>query len=139
MALLEASREGRLNMGLSVEDRLDIQQLYARYCHAIDGGDPEGWAATFTANGVLEAGTVRQQGGAALAEFARGLSQYKMRHWTNNLVLEPAEGGASGRCYLVAYLLGGDQPVISTTGIYHDDLVDTPEGWRFQKRSVVPD
>ena len=41
-------------MPLSVEDRLAIQELIARYNHAIDGGDPDGWAATFAPDGTFE-------------------------------------------------------------------------------------
>jgi SnoaL-like domain len=38
---------------LSVEDRLDIQELFARYAWALDLGDPDGVVATFTEDGVL--------------------------------------------------------------------------------------
>ena len=40
-------------MGLSVEDQLAIQQLYARYNHAIDFGRADEWAACFTSDGVF--------------------------------------------------------------------------------------
>ncbi len=39
--------------GLSAQDYFEIQQLYARYNNAIDSGDAEGWAATFTSDGVF--------------------------------------------------------------------------------------
>ena len=38
---------------LTTQDYIDIQQLYARYNIAIDTGDGEGWAATFTPDGVF--------------------------------------------------------------------------------------
>ena len=38
---------------LSAQDYFEIQQLYARYNIAIDSGDAEGWAATFTPDGVF--------------------------------------------------------------------------------------
>jgi uncharacterized protein (TIGR02246 family) len=34
--------------GPSIEDRLAIQDLYARYCWALDTGDTDGYAAMFT-------------------------------------------------------------------------------------------
>jgi hypothetical protein len=34
--------------GPSVQDRLEIQELYARYCWALDTGDTDGYVALFT-------------------------------------------------------------------------------------------
>lgn len=39
---------------LSVEDRLDIQELFAKYAWAIDTGDVEGVAACFAEDGYLD-------------------------------------------------------------------------------------
>jgi len=39
--------------GLSTQDYIDIEQLYATYNHAIDSGDGEAWAATFTPDGTF--------------------------------------------------------------------------------------
>jgi hypothetical protein len=39
---------------LSVEDRLDIEELFARYCWALNTGDIDGVLACFTADGFLE-------------------------------------------------------------------------------------
>lgn len=127
-------------MGLSVEDRLDIQDLYARYNHAIDSGNASGWAATFTTDGVFESAQGAQQGGDALKQFAESLaSRVKGRHWINNLVVDEAAPGAKGSCYLVMYNLGGEKPSILTTGIYRDELTKTADGWRFAKRTVKAD
>lgn len=41
---------------LSTADRLEIEQLYAKYNHAIDFGDGDAWAATFTADGSFDRG-----------------------------------------------------------------------------------
>ena len=35
---------------LTADDRFAIQELYARYNHAIDSGNSGAWAATFTNN-----------------------------------------------------------------------------------------
>ena len=53
--------------GLSTQDYVDIEQLYAQYNHAIDSGDAEAWAATFTADGSFNKFT----GHEALAGFVR--------------------------------------------------------------------
>ena len=39
-------------MGLTIDDQLAIQQLAARYNHAIDSGDSTGFAGAFVESGV---------------------------------------------------------------------------------------
>lgn len=130
-------------MPLTVEDQLEIQQLYARYNHAIDSGNGEGWANCFTTDGVFTSGGGGTfEGREALAAFAVGFAaRMKARHWTNNLVLEATDDGASGACYLMLYVLGPKEAPakVVTTGIYDDALVRTPEGWRFSRRAVRGD
>ncbi|MCK9519097.1 MAG: nuclear transport factor 2 family protein [Dehalococcoidia bacterium] len=129
-------------MSLSVEDQLAIQQLYARYNHAIDFGRADEWAACFTADGVFSSGASGEfTGTEALSAFAKGFAErIKARHWINNLVLEASDEGAQGSCYLQLLRLGGDTPAsILTTGVYEDTLVCTPEGWKFVRRTVTPD
>jgi len=131
-------------MSLSVEDQLAIQQLYARYNHAIDSGNGPNWAATFTADGVFSSATGTFTGSEQLAQFAGGFaSRLKARHWINNLVLEGDGKTAKGSCYLVLYrLTPGEQPPASilTTAIYNDELAKGPDGaWRFTKRTVTGD
>jgi hypothetical protein len=128
-------------MPLTVEDQLDIQQLYARYNHAIDAGQADQWAGCFTADGVFSSGASGEYTGTdALAAFAKGLAErLKARHWTNNLVLEAAGDGAKGSCYLMLYRLGGESLAIMISGIYDDDLVRTGSGWKFARRTVRSD
>jgi hypothetical protein len=127
-------------MTLSTEDRLDIQELYARYNHAIDSGNGAAWAATFTADGTFKSGPMDFAGAEALTKFGSSLTdRMKPRHWTNNLVVDEAANGATGSCYLVLYNLGGEKPAIATTGIYRDELTKTVGGWRFSARTVHPD
>jgi len=130
-------------MALSTDDLVQIQQLYARYNHAIDGGQADAWAATFTADGVFNSGQGEFTGTAALAQFAGGFANQfkgKARHWTNNLVIDDAPGGAKGTCYLALYMLGGEGgPKILVTGIYRDELAKGADGWRFTKRAVTGD
>ena len=72
-------------MPIAVEDQLAIQQLYARYNHAIDSGNGAGWAATFAADGVFTSASGTFTGTQQLAEFATGFgSRLKARHWTGN-------------------------------------------------------
>ena len=51
--LAVASSSAAQNGSLSAQDYIEIQQLYAKYAHALDLGDAEGWANTFTPGGVF--------------------------------------------------------------------------------------
>ena len=81
---------------LSADDYVEIQQLYARYNNAIDSGDAEGYAATFTPDGVFN----NFNGHDALVGFIKAWRE-KMgcanrRHWNTNLLITPTAEGASG-------------------------------------------
>ncbi len=127
---------------LSTADRLEIEQLYAKYNHAIDFGDGAGWANTFTADGSFDQGRGEPMVGTeALSAFASGFpAMVKGRHWINNLVVEQSSSGASGKCYLMLMNLaaeGGPAPMV--TAVYHDELTNGSDGWRFSARKVVGD
>ncbi|WP_322797037.1 nuclear transport factor 2 family protein [Tepidiforma sp.] len=130
-------------MPLSVEDQLAIQQLYARYNHAIDSGNGADWAACFTPDGTFSSATGNFAGRDQLRAFGDAFAQrLKARHWTNNLVLDGDGDEATGSCYLMLLRLApGEQPPASilTTAIYRDRLVRTAEGWKFAARTVVGD
>ncbi|MCX7618192.1 nuclear transport factor 2 family protein [Tepidiforma sp.] len=130
-------------MPLSVEDQLAIQQLYARYNHAIDSGDGAAWAACFTPDGTFSSATGTFTGRDQLQGFGAAFAtRMKARHWTNNLVLEGDADAARGSCYLMLLrLTPGEQPPASilVTAIYRDELRRTADGWKFASRTVVGD
>ncbi len=115
---------------LSTEDQLDIQQTYARYYHAIDSGNAEAWADTFTADGEFN-GT---KGHDALVASIKRSGPQKTRHVVTNLVLTPTAEGANGSLYV--FIFNPDQvPVtINSYSRYDDTLVKTPQGWRFKTK-----
>lgn len=127
---------------LPVDDLLNIQQLYARYNHAIDSGNGAGWASCFTADGTFASATGNFAGTEQLTSFGDAFAQrMKARHWTNNLVLEADGEGVKGSCYLMLLRLGdGEKPTgILTTAIYQDHLVKQGGEWKFRSRTVVGD
>lgn len=124
-------------MPLTVEDRLAIQELLARYNHAIDGGDPEGWAATFAPDGTFESRGEVHTGTEQLATFARGFQQRLpgARHWNNNLVIDGDGEQATTTCYLQLWREGQ----LASEGRYVDTLRKIDGQWRFTSRKVVRD
>jgi uncharacterized protein (TIGR02246 family) len=122
------------------DDIVAIQQLAARYNRAVDSGDGETFAATFTPDGVSVTPGRELHGRQALAELGSSLAQTVpgIRHWTNNHVIDVDGDDADGTVYLIAYNVA-DGGSILATGRYTDRLRRTPEGWRFVRREFTPD
>ncbi|HEY2529963.1 MAG TPA: nuclear transport factor 2 family protein [Xanthobacteraceae bacterium] len=125
--------------GLSAQDYFEIQQLYARYNNAIDSGDAEGWAATFTPDGVFNTFV----GHDALINFIKmwreKLNGATRKHWNNNLQVTGNSKEASASVYLMLVDFGSKPPSVLATGNYTDSLVKTKDGWRFTKRTTKMD
>jgi hypothetical protein len=128
-------------MALSTEDMLAIQQLYARYNHAIDFARPAEWAACFTADGVFtSAATGESKGTEALTAFATGFAaRMKARHWVTNLLVEGDGDAAEGTCYLQLWNVAAAPATLLTTGIYVDRLAKVDGAWTFTSREVRGD
>lgn len=122
-------------MALTADDTIEMLQLYARYNTAIDTGDGDGFARCFVADGVFDGGMGVQTGHEAIASFARKTHEAMpgMRHNAGNIVFDESAEGATGSAFLIGYLAGGGFKVI-VTGRYQDELVRSPDGWRFAKR-----
>ena len=122
----------------TAQDFVDIQQLYAKYNWSLDAGDAEAYAATFTPDGTFN----NNVGHDAIVKFANtfhaGLGAH-VKHWNTNLMILPSAGGATGQVYLVLVDYATKPPSIFTSATYADELVKTPQGWRFKKRQTKTD
>ena len=127
---------------ISSEDRLEIQELYARYCHSADLCDGEEWADCFIEDGVFapslgpEAGQT-YRGRKELAAFISAPHRIPLenRHWNTALTLDRAGDDISAVCY--AFLLrvaGADAPEILGSVIYRDRLTKEGGAWKFKER-----
>ncbi len=127
-------------MALETADIVEILQLAARYNHAIDFGDPEAWAGTFTEDGIFNGGPQPVTGHEALAQFSAGFgtSMAGARHWTNNHVVDGDGEEATHSCYLdLVQSKDGGSSIVS--GVYNDTLKKVDGQWRFTSRTVTPD
>ena len=125
---------------LTLEDRLELYELYARFAHAIDAGDVEAWVALFTPDGRfgMPAGAIN--GADELREFATRRSREApgQFHLTANIVLQGTSRTATGRAYVVCFRLAGDAQLrLLNIGRYEDIWVKTSEGWRLAAREVL--
>ena len=57
-------------MSLTTSDRVEITELVSRYNQAIDSGDHETWASTFTADGTFNSKSGQASGTDELSKFA---------------------------------------------------------------------
>ena len=129
----------RASSGLSAQDYFEIQQLYAHYNIAIDNGDAEGYAATFTPNGVFNTFA----GHDALVGFVKAwrerLGGAARKHWNTNLEIVGNSKEATGSVYLMLLDISTKPASIAATATYSDTLVKTKAGWRFATRSTKGD
>jgi uncharacterized protein (TIGR02246 family) len=127
-------------------DRARIRELTARYNRCFDDGDPEGFAATFIEDGAMEVeGGPTTTGRAALAEMVRR-TPYGIVHVTVDAIIEvDGDRAVQDVTLLVVARPPADAPAdrrhsrLQRSGRYHDLLVRTPEGWRFERRTATLD
>ena len=126
-------------------DRAQIRELTARYNRCFDDGDAEDFAACFTEDGVMEVpGTFEVRGQQGLADMVRH-TPYGVVHVTvDAIVTVDGDTAVQDVTLLVLARPGPDAPAgtasrLTNTGRYHDELVRTPDGWRFTKRRATLD
>ncbi len=129
----------------SVEDRLEIDDLFVRYVCALDEGDVDTLVECFAEDGSLASPVAGvHKGHAAIRKFAERFARYRasgaqLRHVISNLRIDADGDRAHAKCYLVVFLTRNGETRVIPPGQYDCDLVRTREGWRFQHRVVAHD
>jgi hypothetical protein len=129
-------------MTLTLDDRALIGDLVVAYAFAIDERNWPAFEALFTPDAAID---YRSAGGIAgtPAEVAAWMPQaMSLFTWTLHSVLThrlEATGpdGARGALHMFArhgLLWEGTNEVMDVSGVYHDEYVRTPAGWRFAAR-----
>ncbi len=129
-------------MAVSLEDRLAIQQLIARYNATFDTGDAAAWAATFTEDGTMggRRGRLAQQEYAQMRADERAAGPYAIiQHVTTNLVLAGDSERIDAFSYLqrVARRRDGSGFEILTVGFYVDVVLKVDGQWLFESRRLL--
>jgi hypothetical protein len=128
-----------------IEDREEIAKLKARYCNFVDGGwdrlthDYDGVASLFVEDGLWEAGASP----ALRGETREGIRDYFKKaqdisfafHRITNPIIEINDDTATGNWHVLVALTLPDGKRVWVAGIYNDDFVRTPEGWKFKTLS----
>ena len=124
-------------MSLTTADKLEIIELAARYCHAVDHLDTEAYTAMFTEDCEVYAdGRLRGQGHAFLAENIRKTSGLKRRHWTCNAIIDGDAQAARLRAYIMVIEYSKSlTPYLM--GEYDDSLVKVNGQWKFKVHRAI--
>ncbi len=124
---------------ISIEDRMAILELAARYNYAVDTGAGEAFADTFTAEGVFDGPAGHAAGRAALVAFCGELAvQFPGgMHFTDNHLFDEIGDGVHHRCFLSFQVPTDSGTDVMLLG-YEDDVVKVDGEWRFQTRVVAP-
>ena len=129
---------------LTADDRLEIQELIARYSTYEDTGDADAIAALFTDDGsTVSSRGVSIVGRSAIAEAARRRWEkpevHREVHWATNIIVEPNAEGAQARSYHMI-LVVEEERAIRVRGLAAklDRLRQENGRWLFVQREALP-
>ena len=126
--------------------RVDIQQLLARYCHAVDRGSAHEVGALFAENAVLRPYYDAHYDVAGRAGIIRWYDWYHthfrssvrhLKHMIMSASIDVQGATASSVSYLLASALNDTTgAAFLVTGTYTDQLQKTDDGWQFADRLI---
>jgi 3-phenylpropionate/cinnamic acid dioxygenase small subunit len=120
-----------------VIERFAIQDLLARYAHAIDDLNPEEWARCFTPDGVFQLGSQALRGHAALRAYGEvHVREIRCRHMTGNFLYKIDGNKATGQASVLATLATPGGYKFFAQGRYVDQLVKQRGQWLIAHRRV---
>jgi hypothetical protein len=137
---------------LTAMDYVEIQQLVNKLNFALDycGNGGRDFAELFVDGGVFtiddndgspRSMTTREQlialAGGPDCESRKSGPTSNILHLAESLVIEPSSEGARGTSYAIYPSSKGRRfrdDVAGQLGLYHDEYVRTPAGWRFKSR-----
>jgi hypothetical protein len=118
-------------------DKLAIQELLARYAHAIDDLKPEAWSLCFTPDGVFQLGSQALRGRAALRAYGEvHVREMRFRHLTGNFLYNVNGNEATGQASFLGTLATPRGYKFFAQGKYTDSLVKQDGQWLFVHRHV---
>lgn len=121
-------------------EKLAIQELFARYAHAVDNLEVEAWVQCFTPDGVFQVANRAMRGAAALRGYAEvHVKEIRCRHMMGNFLYDIHGNEATGQCSMLATLATAGGYKIFAQGRYVDRLVKHNGQWKIARRRVETD
>jgi 3-phenylpropionate/cinnamic acid dioxygenase small subunit len=122
----------------ALNDKIEIQELLARYARGVDSKDWELWKSVFTPDATLDyssAGAAVGPRDEVAAWLERGLAVVPMtQHYITNIEIDLDGDRAKVRAMFYNPMqLPGMADLSYCGGYYHHDVVRTPEGWRSER------
>jgi hypothetical protein len=129
-------------MGLSVEDRLDILQVFSRYNMSLDAGDKETFVSLFSEDFFFDSPKHVMHTHDELRDFVQEAMDNHgptMRHLMYNQIIEGDGNTATMKCYGMTYKVSDATivPMYSTT--YLHKLAKIDGDWKLTERQVLLD
>jgi len=130
---------------LTIEDRIAINDLLARYAWALDTGDVDGFVACFTPTAVVIEEVFEEpdrwegaEGIRRLGEHFRTVPNFPGRqHHVSQLLVEGDGERCAARSFALVSECRGEPPyLIRFAGYYDDQLVKSGGRWLFQQRII---
>lgn len=128
---------------LSLEDRLDIQDLFARYCLLVDQRKVDEWTALFTPDAVFDVPGLARMAGSdqvrQIAQMVASKGEGLWRHQITNLLAEP--GNSPDVAHVTMYSLVTDwhgAGAVSTFMDYSGRLRKIAGQWRIVELVAKP-
>ena len=122
-------------MALTTDDIVAIQQVVARYAHALDSGDEAGLLSVFTPDAVCWTGPegTTRQGTEAFREMARNTIVGRLWHFITNVVVDGDGDQATVKAYMLMFRELGREPML---GRYDLEMARVDERWLITYRRV---
>jgi uncharacterized protein (TIGR02246 family) len=130
-------------MPASLEDRLALQELSARYARAVDRRDYAAFVALFAPDGVLCGPGYAMKAHGEIEQGIRLIEQYEAtQHCVHNQLFDVRGDSATGETYCVArhvYAKDGVRRKLDMGVRYQDEYRREQGAWRFVRRELVLD
>ena len=125
-----------------MSDEFDIQQTLNAYSYNATTGDLPAMVATFAPDGVWEVPTagISLTGHEAILAAARGITgtlEYMVQHNSPAIIKVQGDKATAHSIIRECGKYAGKQLHLEVLGVYDDELVRLPEGWRFAKRTFT--
>jgi len=128
---------------LTAADRLAIHEALSRYCHCLDRGRWEEFAALFTDDCRLDLSQVLglYEGAAGIRQFCETIrgTGVVMRHLVTNVVVDGDGDRARAQAYVLAITGPPGRTTQQSTGFYDDELVKREGRWLLHRRRLTLD